>query len=206
MQTLRSYAIAQVASLLLCFSTLAIAQDSPGRFEVGGSFTAIRNPFLPSNLGPGIEGDFNIGRHFALDAAVSWLPSTTRVGQTVVGLFGAKVGTRTDHFGFFAKVRPGFFTTDNELRSSTFSFPPAVFVERFDRLTQRALDLGGVVEYYPSRHWALRWDAGDILFFEEKGAIFTDVIPDLNVNTSFPQTPARTSNHFQFSASVHYRF
>jgi hypothetical protein len=195
-----------------------MGQDSPGRFEVGGSFTALRNPFLPSNLGPGVEGDLNIGRHIALDAAVSWLPSTSRPGQTVVGLFGAKIGTRTDHFGFFAKVRPGFFTTDNELRSSTFIllppviqsgtvvFPPPVFVERFDRLTQRALDLGGIVEYYPSRHWALRWDAGDTLFFEEKGPIFTNIVPDLNVNTSFPLSPARTSNHFQFSASLHYRF
>src|SRR5437763_13456166 len=133
----RGTTITLTATLLLLYSTIAMAQTSPGRFEVGGSFTGIRNVPLPSNLGPGVEGDLNIGRHFALDAAVNWLPSTTRVGQTVVGLFGAKVGTRTDRFGFFAKVRPGFFTTDNELRSSTLIFPAIVGVSRFDRLTQR---------------------------------------------------------------------
>jgi hypothetical protein len=190
--------------LLLFYPALALAQDTPGRFEVGGSVTAIRNAFLPSNVGPGLEGDLNIGRHFALDAAVTWLPSTSHAGQTVVGLFGAKVGTRTDHFGFFAKVRPGFVTMDNALRASTLVFPAPFGVSRFDRLTHRALDVGGVMEYYPARHWALRWDAGDTLFFEEQGPIFTIIAP--NVVASFPQTPARTTNHFQFSTSLHYRF
>lgn len=191
-------------ALLLFHSVIALAQDSPGRFEIGGSVTAIRNAFLPSNVGPGLEGDLNIGRHFALDAAVTWLPSTSNAGQTVVGLFGGKAGARTDHFGFFAKVRPGFVTIDNALRSSTLVFPAPFGVSRFDRLTHRALDVGGVVEYYPTRHWALRWDAGDTLFFEEQGPIFTIIAP--NVVASFPQAPARTTNHFQFSTSLHYRF
>lgn len=195
------------AVFLLFYSTLAlVGQDSPGRLEVGGGLTAIRNgTFLPSNLGPGLEADLNLGRHFALDAALDWLPSNTNAGSTLIGLFGGKVGTRTEHFGFFGKVRPGFVTVSNALRASSIVFPAPLGISRFDRLTQRALDLGGVVEYYPAKHWALRWDAGDTLFFDEQGPIFSIISPGMPTVT-FPQTPSRTTNNFQFSTSVHYRF
>lgn len=196
--------------LLLClsFAIHATAQDySPGHFEVGVNFTAIHSHQLVSNFGPGVEGDFNIGRHFALDAALNWFPSNSRAGQTTIGLFGGKVGARTQHFGFFGKVRPGFVTVDNAVREETLVLSVGTFqapIVRFDRLTERVLDLGGVVEYYPARRWALHWDIGDTLLFEEKGPLL-NIVPPL-ILTPISPAPARTRNNFQFSSGVHYRF
>ncbi|MFI5103620.1 MAG: hypothetical protein ACHP79_01735, partial [Terriglobales bacterium] len=76
---------------------------------------------------------------------------------------------------------------------------------RFGRLTQRALDLGGVAEYYPARHWAFRWDFGDSLVFQEKGPTFN--FTGVGAPTQQPFTQRNFgSNHFQFSTGVHYRF
>jgi hypothetical protein len=197
-----------VACILLC-STLALAQDSPGRFEVGGNFTALR--FGRTGLfGPGVEGDINFGRHFALDVAYSWLPTSPT--HLMTGLFGAKVGTRTEHFGFFGKVRPGFISIGNTLRDETFTFGPGPldFTSsiRFGRLTERALDFGGVLEYYPARHWTMRWDFGDTVIFGESGPILHIVTVGSGVSPvlPFPTPFGRTSNNFQFSTGIHYRF
>src|SRR5580765_8472140 len=153
--------------VIVCFlfsSTLALAQDSPGRFEVGCSFTALH--FHRAGVGPAVEGDINFGRHFALDGSFSWFPKNTLGRNAMTGLFGVKAGTRFQHFGLFAKVRPGFLTFENALREETILFTPgplgfpigSVSSLRFGRLTQTVLDLGGVAEYYPARHWAFRWD------------------------------------------------
>lgn len=195
--------------LVLCCVSPAKAQDSPGRFEVGGSLTVLNSPHqllngTEAHLGPGLEGDFNFGRHFALDAALSWLPDNT-VGvrnNVTQALFGAKVGTRTQHFGFFGKVRPGFVSLRNSLQlTEVFTGNSATPIIRFSRLTERAIDLGGVFEYYPAKHWALRYDAGDTVVFEETREVF------VNPPVPGPQAFAgKTRNRFQFSTGVHYRF
>jgi hypothetical protein len=194
-------AVAVFLVVFTSFSTPVLAQDSPGRFEVGGNFTAVRLGI--GEFGPGIEGDVNFGRHFALDGAYSWLPTSST--HVMTGLFGAKVGTRTQRFGFFGKVRPGFISLGNTLRAETIILVPGLpaVSTRFGRLTERALDLGGVMEYYPAWHWALRWDAGDTLVFREQGPTIT--IIGLPIPTSFPAPSGITSN-FQFSTGVHYRF
>ncbi|HET6845047.1 MAG TPA: hypothetical protein VFK06_25685 [Candidatus Angelobacter sp.] len=192
-------------AFLLLYSTLTPAQDSPGRFEIGGSLTAIDNPPFFGSLGPSLEGDVNFGSHLALDSALTWLPSSR--GNTVLGLFGVKAGGRTEHFGLFAKVRPGFVTSFHSLRESTInviSNQNAVFSQRFDPLTERALDLGGVVEYYPAKHWTMRWDLGETLLFQEASNKFSIVNGGTTTTTFFP--PARNTSQFQFSTGVHYRF
>jgi len=182
----------------------ALAQDSPGRFEIGGAFSSVHTSViagtaLSASLGLGLEGDLNIGRHLALDAAVYWLPSERLRGQSVMGLFGAKAGMRTRRFGFFAKVRPGFITVDNALRQITVidESNAVVFANKFDRLTERILDVGGVAEYYPAHRWTLRYDLGDTLMFEEP--VIVTGVPTVGA-------PVSITNHLQFSASVHYRF
>jgi len=196
----RVFHLAGLFVLILGLASLGRAQDSPGRFETGASFTAIKsNGAGGGPFGPGIEGGINFGRHIALDGAFNWLPERFVLvtgGHVVQALIGAKVGTRFQHFGFFAKVRPGFITTGSALRSSNFDPTQFIFTQRFARLTERALDLGGIIEYYPTKHWSLRYDAGDTMLFEE--------LPTFN-------SPVRDfgtyrSNHFQFSTGVHYRF
>jgi len=200
-----SIAIAILVMLIVVASDPAFAQDSPGHFEVGGNFTALRFN-EQGNFGPGLEGDFNFGRHFALDGAFNWLPASP-YNHTIQGLFGGKVGTRTEHFGFFGKVRPGFISRGNQLREETIIFSPGpgpiltVPNLRFGRLTEKALDVGGVLEYYPSRHWALRYDFGDTIVFGEPARITVIGAP-----LTISGTPSNTSHNFQFSTSIHYRF
>ena len=152
-----------VAGCILFLSTLAAAQDSPGRFEAGASFSTLHMPGI-AGLGPALEGDVNFGRYISLDGSLSWFPTRPGGQSAATGFFGAKAGKRTERFGFFGKARPGFLTFDNAFRGETLILTPApngigsistLSSFRFGRLTQRALDLGGVAEYYPARHWAL---------------------------------------------------
>jgi hypothetical protein len=197
--------------LLLSLAALGRAQDSPGRFEAGGSFTIINSFGAGSGpFGPGMEGDVNFGRHIAFDATLNWLPRRFGLltgGRVVQGLMGAKVGTRFQHFGLFAKVRPGFITTGSGLRSTVFDFAPPPFINNpntFRRLTEPALDLGGVVEYYPAKHWALRYDLGNTILFEE--AVKVNVIGTIPPGFVLGPLGGKTTDHFQFSTSLHYRF
>ncbi len=189
---------------VLFFSVHALGQDTPGRFEVGGNFTALR--FGSGGfLGPGVDGDLNFGRHIALDGTYSWLPSNPL--HVMTGLFGAKVGTRTEHFGFFGKARPGFISFGNVERSATEIIGPGLFLsQRFARQTEKALDFGGVMEYYPARHWALRWDVGDLVVFQEPSPILTIIINGVPSTRTFGGFPPGTLNSFQFSTGIHYRF
>lgn len=202
-----------VITSVLFFSTLAAAQDSPGRFEAGAAFSTLHIPGT-ATLGPALEGDVNFGRYISLDGAFSWFPNSTRGRSAATGFFGAKAGKRMEHFGLFGKVRPGFMTFDSAFRGETVLFTPApvglgsigtLLSFRTGRLTQRALDLGGVAEYYPSRHWTLRWDLGDMLLFQEKGPIINFIGVGVPIFPPITQ-PSRTTNHFQFSTGIHYRF
>jgi hypothetical protein len=180
---------------------LASAQDSTVyRFEAGANLTAIRNTNVSGTVGPGVEGDINFGRHFAIDGSFNWLPSS--FSQTVNSFIGVKAGIRREHFGFFGKARPGFFSAANEFRGSSFNVDTGQATARFGRLTERALDVGGVMEYYPSQHWLMRWDVGDTLVFEEPSrfiVIGMNAPPNVSVIGG-------TTNHLQFSTALHYRF
>jgi hypothetical protein len=193
------------AVLMFCFGT-CIAQESPGRFELGANVTALRNPpeGTSANLGFGFQGDVNFGRYFALDSEFDLLPSTSFNGQTLIGLFGAKVGRRTQHFGFFGTVRPGFVRIGDTLRASTIVFGAPGSTTRFDSLTQTALGVGGTLEYYPARHWAMRWNAGDTLIFQNPGPTFTAIFPGNPPLVT--RIPGKVTSHFQFSAGFMYRF
>lgn len=183
------------------FAGFAHAQDSiPSRFEVGPAFTAVHNLNVGGEAGPGADGDINFGSHLALDSSFNWLPNSG--SQTVIFLIGAKAGIRREHFGLFAKVRPGFVSTAHNLQGSTFNVDTGQATARIGRITERALDLGGVAEYYPSAHWLVRWDMGDTMVSEartEFSFIGTNAPANLSVTRGI-------TSHFQFSTSVHYRF
>jgi hypothetical protein len=192
-----------ISTLLAAGSTLALAQDSPGRVEVGGSLTALRTFDLVPSVGVGLEGDLNFGRHFALDTAIDWLPTTSDQGNTVIGLFGGKAGIRRQRLGYFVKVRPGFVTINNIPRPDFINVATNTSFTHLTRLTEPVLDLGGVVEYYPARHWTLRWDVGDMLIFEENEFGSGTAVNGQILSLVFP---GQTTNNFRFSTGVHYRF
>jgi hypothetical protein len=186
--------------------TTAWSQDLPTRFEVGAGFTATHVGL--EAFGPTAAGDVNFGRHVAFDAVYSWLPTPTPQ-HMMTALFGAKVGTRTQRFGFFGKVRPGLISFGDSVREVNIVFNPDGTVAssfRTARQNEKALDLGGVFEYYPARHWALRWDAGDLMVFNEAPLQITvsgNVPPDFIISPPFS---GQTTHNFLFSTALHYRF
>ena len=200
----RALHLACLLGLLVGLASLSRAQDSPGRFEAGGNFTALHNPG-GNGFGPGIDGSVNFGRFLALDASFNWLaarPISVENNSLVFsGFFGLKAGKRFQHFGVFGKARPGFITAGKVLREFDVQtiLPSNVISQRDARLTQFALDAGGVLEYYASRRWTLRYDFSDAIIRSEPLIL---LIEGQRQNAFTPHF----TNNFQFSTSIRYRF
>jgi hypothetical protein len=152
---------------------------------------------------------------FSLEAAGYFFPkhcSECRNGGNVAeGLAGVKVGKRFEKWGIFAKGRPGAISfsrgaLDVIVPPGTSAFGPVEF--DFKRLTAFALDVGGVVEFYPSKRIVTRFDVGDTIIHFNRRTMKT-IVFDPVANTIGPGTnllPSRTSHNFQFMTSVGFRF
>jgi hypothetical protein len=124
-------------ALLMAFSSFALAQNTP--FEVGLDVTGTHlHKIDEAPVGPGVRFFVNFTNAIALDTEVARYPGKTSA------VFGAKIGHRLNRFGVFGKTRFGLW-----------HFTESYF----------AADLGGVVEYYPTRRTTVRIDAGDTVIY-----------------------------------------
>lgn len=99
----------------------------------------------------------------ALEAEVNAFPGGDRVtGPFVQGLGGVKLGGRGRSYGLFAKLRPGFVRFDRDfIQPGTACI--AIFPTPRECLANRlnlALDVGSVLEVYPTSRLTLRVDVG----------------------------------------------
>jgi hypothetical protein len=158
-----SLTLAAIA-LLLSFNVLCIqaqnkqdAQNTPPRFEFGGQLYSLGAGDV-NDAGAGGRFTYNFNRYFAIDTEMN---ASLNVGDETIGVNGAlvfagvKVGRRFNDVGIFAKARPGFTT------SFTRHTGPGFFDS--DRVTKPALDLGVVLEYYPSKHSVVRFDVSNVI-------------------------------------------
>jgi hypothetical protein len=187
------------------------AQSNALRFEIGGQVSAIRAENVPGStfflgrpddrldLGGGGRFTVNLNRYVALESEANFfrekftfdLPARlTSSGTKVEGLFGAKAGIRRDKFGLFGKLRPGFmhFNRDSDC-------PGCSIQGNFEF----ALDAGGVVEFYPSRRFVVRVDAGDTMIFLDEKRHDVEGFPTVLQS-------AATLHRFQFSIGAGVRF
>jgi len=144
----------------------------PGHWEFGPLFSAmtIAREGLTDNVRtePGFGGyaSYRFYGVFYLDGDLLYFPrrpdfSGPHDGGTILqGLVGLKSGIRRNHFGFFGKVRPGFHSYSQALTSITTS-SGSTPVFGYGRSTNFALDLGGIIELYPSERSTLRIELGD---------------------------------------------
>jgi hypothetical protein len=144
--------------------------DQPPRFELGIAMSEIHLSDN-NNFGFGARAVFNLNSFFSLEGEGNFFlnnapPKFFSGGRSIEGLFGPKIGLRTDSVGIFAKVRPGVISFSNTIQGITINptFPSPISIQT-GRLTKPALDLGTVVEFYPARHWAWRADIGDTMIF-----------------------------------------
>jgi outer membrane protein with beta-barrel domain len=185
---MRTLFLVTLAMVLVCTTSKAQDSETP-KFEAGVQFTVLNvnqptpvfnccvilfpdhsNSYWTSGIGGRLTYNFN--KFLAAEATVNYFPDS-RIdpvffralpeGKIYQGQFGVKAGKRFDRVGIFAKARPGFvgFTEANQLVNST---PPITFTSfRVEKETYFSMDVGGVVEFYPSRNTVIRIDAGDTI-------------------------------------------
>lgn len=208
--------MAIICAFILQTNALAQSQDPP-KFEVAAEFTTLeRDGAGAKRTEPGFGGrfTFNLNRVVALETATYYFPkrcfSCRNNGRVTEVLGGVKAGKRFDSWGIFAKARPGIISFSRS-EFNVLSAPPTL-LSPFDfeetRLTAFATDIGGVLEFYPSKRIVTRFDAGDtITYFNQRTTNSLRFDPATNSLVLVPiTTPARTTHSFQFMASVGFRF
>jgi hypothetical protein len=183
--------MAGLATLVFLFSLVAVAQTSEHPITVGGFVGTIdlRASVDEKPLGFGGRLTYDFNDNFALDGEAAYFPQNPsgNFGQTVA-LAGLKAGYRSEKVGVFGKVRPGvvhfggdFFKTYNGQSQSHF-----------------AVDVGGVLEFYPSQRVVVRVDLGDTIIPFGQDTIRGPLPPFI--------TRPGTTHNFQASVGVGFRF
>ena len=210
-------------SILVSGAREARAQDDAPKWEVGGHYTALdfnnssrivsafgstaESESYPTASGFGASVGYNISRHVAVEAEVNYFPRDRFLegGRKVQGLFGVRAGKRFEHVGLYAKARPGFLHLsrgDFHSRPNILCIAPFPGCFESDPTTNFALDLGGVVEFNPSKRTFVRLDAGDTLVHFGRR-----LAPVRATNTTFIiAVEGGTTHNFQGGAGFGFRF
>jgi hypothetical protein len=216
---MRLAVIVSLVCLSLCSIEAPAQSDEVPKFELGAQFTSITKPSYGSTEpGFGVRFTFNLNRSVALEAVGNFFPHDCNycsggtsfgdnAGNITQRLFGVKAGKRFQKWGLFAKARPGvvsFSKGDSQFVLATLNSFSVVQ----DRATHFATDLGGVVEFYPSKRLVTRFEAGDTLI--RYGRRQTNILifdPTTGAPGLMPFTTRSEIRHnFQFSAGVGWRF
>ena len=202
-----------VAVCLIVVTVNATGQTSERPFEVGGLVTVIGLHDFQSRLFPQSEADsavggfggrftYNLNDNFAIEGEGSFFPKrqfdSEEFGQKVQGFAGVKAGLRKKSFGVFAKARPGVmwfgdFPSRGDCNTTSFGSICGVSHEK-----NFALDLGGVIEYYPSDRLIIRGDVGDTIIHYQSRVVGPFTAP---VTLS-----AATKHNLQLTFGVGWRF
>jgi hypothetical protein len=190
------------------FSSLSVTQLHHNNLGSGAGVPPL--PFRDTQTQAGFGGRFtyNINPNLALETQGDFFPrdlpffNNFRAGGRVLqGQAGVKVGKRFESFGIFAKARPGvvsFSKTGSFEGFDSQGFPiPILTVERRNYFS---FDLGGVLEFYPSRRLVTRFEGGDTMIRYGRQEL------PLGFGTQVVVTPPETIHNFQFSAGVGFRF
>jgi hypothetical protein len=162
--------------------------------------------------GAGARFTFNFNKNVAIEGAMhisfNECNGCRDYGRSGDLFAGVKFGKRYKTWGIFAKARPGIVNLGELEYIQTGTTGPFPFEVRIKGRDNFATDLGGVVEFYPSRRIVTRFDAGDtIIHFTRRTSNGISFDPSTGTYTLIPfTTPARTTHNFQFMASVGFRF
>ncbi len=208
------FTTAMIAAFVMLGFDQAKAQPAPPndlpKFEVGADFSTMTFGSGRTELGLGGRLTYNLNKHVALEGAGYFFPRKCPIcvrsnsGRSTEGLVGVKIGKRFEKWGLFAKVRPGFISFSdgqfNVVPIATILPSGAAgteFVVETKRLTVPAVDVGGVLEFYPSKHIFTRLDFGSTIihypsrtnnfgFFDSttgKNVLIPVRIPPINLGT-----------------------
>jgi hypothetical protein len=182
--------LAAAALLLTVPAQNAQAQSSSEapKVEVGVNYTFLRTfgfnlediggPNLnSSDSGVGGRVTFNLNDNISAEAEYNVFPQDGRVNLGNLSsinskksqfLVGGKYGMRSEKFGIFGKLRPGFVRfSQGDPGGLATGLPPS-------SETLFALDVGGVFEIYPARNISFRFDIGNTLIRYSNPNVFPD--------------------------------
>ena len=168
--------------------------------------------------GFGARIGYNFTENFALEAEGNFFPREREFGGGRISqaLFGVKAGKRFEQVGVFAKARPGFVHfSEGDLQprrdvACIAVVPPPAGCFEGKGQTHFAFDVGGVLEYYPSRRTLIRFDAGDTIIRLGEHRVPIVINPDSG--SGAPQrvvvgtAPSETTHNFQGSIGFGIRF
>ncbi len=188
------------ALVLVCLFSAAQAQEV-SRLEIGVHVTALSlgdfklkvPDFSKTERGAGARVTLNLTDGVALEAEYNLFPENFRItvpqlNQLVTRrltrdrvnqiLFGVKAGTRSDRFGLFAKIRPGFVSS--QVRDEVIN-PNPTLNTLFRTSSGLALDFGAVLELYPTKGTIFRLDVSDMMIRYETNMPQTGTTPTTNL-------------------------
>lgn len=208
-ESARASLLPKCAALLLALFSWGIpawAQRGAPRFEVAPVFAHYHQPGLrdvnTDQLEIGGRFAWNWLPHLSLEAEYASTLEVPRAASESEGgifsqaLFGIKSGVRGKSWGLFAKFRPGFVSSSQAIVAATVSATTAQLT--FGRLNNAAFDLGGGAEFFLSRRWLFRYDAGDLIVHQgPHGFLF---------NGQKVTFAPFTVNNFESEISVAFRF
>ena len=139
-----------------------------------------------STAGLGGRVVWHFGPFVDLDGELAVHPNAGVQGYKLEGFVGAKVGVRTRWFGGFVKVRPGFLYFSKD--PFGVSRPGAIFARASS--LDRALDIGGVIEYYTPGRLIVRFDLGEtVVTYRPRVRIFSQFQPPEQVGGFTTRNP-----------------
>jgi hypothetical protein len=179
--SLRLLGVSATFLVFAVISSPANAQSAPEpNFEVGAQTSLLRlSDSGTTSVGFGGRFSWDLLRHASADAEASFFPQDNFVvssqglnGDTLrvayhrrrSELFGGiKFGLRGSRFGLFGKTRPGLTRLTHRGFDCAGSMCPLAVFMLPEYTTEFALDLGGIVEFYPTRRMVARLDFGDVM-------------------------------------------
>ncbi len=194
--------------------------DELPKFEIGAHFTSLTKTSFGSETEPGFGGRFtyNLNETFALEGVGNFFPRVCRgcgtigdsSGNIVQGLGGIKIGKRFQKWGIFGKARAGVVSFSQGDGRWVFNNLGSTFPFEFERnrLNNFATDLGGIIEFYPTRRLVTRFEAGDTLIhYRKRETNFITFDSVTGAPSLFPFTiRSETRHNFQFVAGIGWRF
>jgi hypothetical protein len=146
----------------------AQSEGTTPRFEVGAQVEWLQleefSVVLPRRTEMAVGGRFtlNLSDYVAVESQINFYPRDEFFPDRskTQAVFGVKAGIRGRRVGLFGKFRPGLVY----VRSPLVCFIPegcGSAPASTDSRSWFALDVGAVVEMYPSRRWVTRFDVGD---------------------------------------------
>ena len=111
-----------------------------------------------NSSGVGLDFGYRLTHMIAAHSEINFFPGSGGIGgkgSAEEGLLGLKIGRPFHSWGLFGEIQPGFIHYDKALIRDS--------LESYQSVTRFVFDVGGVLEYYPSPHSAIRFSMGTTL-------------------------------------------